>query len=448
MAKRDGLSRRGALKLGAAAAALPLVHVRTAGAAGKLALGLWDHWVPNGNVAMRKLVDQWAERTKTEVQLDFITSVGNKNLLTIAAESQARSGHDVLAFPTWEVRNNARLLEPMDDVVGRLSAKYGPITPISEYLAKVDGAWRAMPSISGSQNKPCCSRLDFFKSQMNMDLQEVFPVADKMGAGYDNWTWETFLSAAEKAKAANLPFGLPMGQFTDAVDWVGALFSSYGAELVDSKGNITVKSDKVRAVLDYGKRLVPYLPGDVFSWDDASNNRALISGRSALVFNPPSAWAVAKKDAPQVAEQCWTHPNPTGPNGRVLPHLPYFWGVWNFSRNKTAAKELIEWLSEREQAQQLCNASSGYDIPPFQSMTDFPIWAEEGPPKGSVFNYPLKPQHNARAHIAAFPAPPDVAVQIYNQATMTKMIARCTQGGQSIDQTIAWAQGELEGFNR
>jgi hypothetical protein len=25
------------------------------------------------------------------------------------------------------------------------------------------------------------------------------------------------------------------------------------------------------------------------------------------------------------------------------------WG-WNFSKNKTAAKELLEWLSEREQA--------------------------------------------------------------------------------------------------
>jgi len=41
-----------------------------------------------------------------------------------------------------------------------------------------------------------------------------------------------------------------------------------------------------------------------------------------------------------------------------------------------------------------------------------------------------------------------MAVQIYNQATMTKMVARCTQGGQTIEQTIAWAEGELQGFNR
>ena len=329
-------------------------------------------------------------------------------------------------------------------MVKRLSDKYGQISPISEYLAKVEGAWRAVPSISGSQNKPCCSRVDFFK-QNGMDLQAVFPAADKMGAGYDAWTWDAFLSMAEKANKAGLPFGLPMGQFSDAVDWVGSLFVSYGAELVDSKGNVTVKSDKVRQVLEYAKKLVPHIPGDVFSWDDASNNRALISGKSALIFNPPSAWAVAKRDNPQVAGDCWTHPRPAG---RFLPHLPYFWGVWNFSRNKTAAKELIEWLSEREQVQQLTTSTSGYDLPPFQSMTDFPVWLEEGPPKGTVANYPIKPQHNARAHIAAYPAPPDIAVQIYNQATMTKMVARCTQGGQSVDQTISWAQGELEGFAR
>ena len=41
-----------------------------------------------------------------------------------------------------------------------------------------------------------------------------------------------------------------------------------------------------------------------------------------------------------------------------------------------------------------------------------------------------------------------IANQIYNQATMTKMIAKCTQGGESIDKAIGWAASELEGFMR
>ena len=50
--------------------------------------------------------------------------------------------------------------------------------------------------------------------------------------------------------------------------------------------------------LEYAQKLVKFLPADAVSFDDASNNRALISGKSALIFNPPSAWAVAKRDAP------------------------------------------------------------------------------------------------------------------------------------------------------
>ena len=49
MAISNRVSRRRALQMSAAASTLPLVHIRTAGAAGKLAVGFWDHWVPQAN---------------------------------------------------------------------------------------------------------------------------------------------------------------------------------------------------------------------------------------------------------------------------------------------------------------------------------------------------------------------------------------------------------------
>ena len=102
-----GWTRRRALAAGAGAALLPLVHVRTAGAAGSLSVGFWDHWVPTGNDVMKKQVNAWADKNKVDVQIDFITSNGNKLLMTKAAESQARTGHDVIAFQTWEVNQTA-----------------------------------------------------------------------------------------------------------------------------------------------------------------------------------------------------------------------------------------------------------------------------------------------------------------------------------------------------
>ncbi len=104
---------------------------------------------------------------------------------------------------------------------------------------------------------------------------------------------------------------------------------------MNAKGEITVESDNVMAVMEYCQKMVKFMPPDAVQWDDASNNRALISGKAALIWNPPSAWAVAKRDAPQVAEDCWTFPNPTGPKGRLVPHRPYFWGIWKFAKNKT-----------------------------------------------------------------------------------------------------------------
>ena len=446
-----GIPRRTLLRasaIGAAASALPLVNVHGQTSGGKLALGLWDHWVPAGNDAMRKIVTEWGQKNRVEIQLDFITSVGNKNLLTIAAESQARQGHDMLSFPTWEVHAQAEKLEPLDDIMTRLSQKYGALNPIVEYLGKVQGKWRAVPAISGSQNKPALGRIDLLKQHAGIDIQEMFPANANPGSKAADWNWDTFLRAAEACQKAGVPFGLPAGQFTDATDWIGSLFRSFGAELVNSKGDITAKSDGVRRVLEYSQKLFAFLPNDVFSWDDASNNRALISGKSALIFNPPSAWAVAKRDAPQVAEQCWTFPAPAGAQGRFTPYLPYFWGVWSFSRNKGAAKALVEFLSEREQAAAMVAASNGYDIPPFTSMTDFDTWEKEGPPTGVVYNYPVKPHHKAEQFIACYPAPPEIAVQMYNQGIQAKMIARVVQNKEPVDRAIAWAERELEGFKR
>ena len=71
MPRTQKLSRRTALKISAAAMALPLVYIRTAGAAGKLTVGLEDHPVPGAGAVMRKLVEDWAAKTKTDVQLQF-----------------------------------------------------------------------------------------------------------------------------------------------------------------------------------------------------------------------------------------------------------------------------------------------------------------------------------------------------------------------------------------
>jgi ABC-type glycerol-3-phosphate transport system substrate-binding protein len=418
--------------------------VRGAYAAGKLSLGLWDHWVPGANKASEALIKEWADKEKVEVTIDYITSQGSKLLLTTAAESQAKSGHDVLAFSTWLPSRYADQLVPMNDVVEGLIKQNGAVNATVEYLGKVGGKWLAVPATIGSQLKGPCSRIDLMKELAGIDIQAMYPAGAPPKA--DAWTLDAFLKAAEACNKGGHPFGIGLGTTSDSVDTAGAIFHSFGAQLVNAKGDITVKSDNVRKVLDYYKRLMSFLPADVPAWDDASNNKWLISGKGALIMNPPSAWAVAKRDAPKVAEQCWTHGFPVGPAGRYGPFLPFFWGTWNFSKNQSAAKSLLVFLSQAGAVEKMVAASGGYDLPSFANLTTLKVWAEEAPPKGTLYHYP-NPHNHQTLSIAAAPAPHKIAEQIYTQAIQTQMIVRHAKG-EAMEKTLDWAAKEIEGFSR
>jgi len=301
-----------------------------------------------------------------------------------------------------------------------------------------------VPAAVGSQIKGPCSRIDLMKKYAGIDVQAMYPAGSPPKA--DAWTLDAMLKAAEACHKAGYPFGIGLGVTEDNVDTAGAIFQSFGADLVDAKGNVSVKTDAVRQALEYYKKLAQWLPPDAPAWDNTSNNKYLIAGKGSLIMNPPSAWAVAKRDAPQVAEQLWTHGMPAGPKGRYAPFLPYFYGIWNFGKNKSAAKSLLVYLSQPAAVEAMVNASFGYDLPAFEKFTTFKVWAEEGPPKGTLYHYP-NPHNHQILSVAAQPAPPKIAVQIYSQAIQTKMVVRFMQG-EALEKTLAWAETEVEGFMR
>jgi ABC-type glycerol-3-phosphate transport system substrate-binding protein len=426
------------------AALISAPYMRTAYAAGKVSMGFWDHWVPGANTTCTALVNEWANKEKVEVSIDYITSQGNKNLVTIAAEAQAKSGHDILAMPTWWPHANADLLEPVNDIMEPIVKQNGEVNGTVKYLGQEHGKWLGVPATIGSQIKGPCSRIDLMKKLANIDVQEMYPAGSPPKS--ENWTTDTFLKAAEACFKGGYPFGIGLGETSDSVDTAGAFFQAFGAQLVDANSNLTVKTDQVRQVLEFYKKLIGFLPPDVSAWDDASNNKWLVAGKGAMIMNPPSAWAVAKRDAPQVAEQLWTHGFPVGPKGRFAPYLPFFWSIWSFSKNKEAAKSLLTHLSQPDSIAKLVEASGGYDLPAYASMATLKTWAEQGPPKGTIFHYP-DPYHQQTLSIAASPAPPKIAQQIYAQAIQTKMCLRYAQG-EPMEKTLAWAEGECEGYMR
>jgi len=443
------LTRRSLLQSAAATAAsgMGMPFVNGVYAAGKLSCGFWDHWVPGANEPLGRLCREWAVKEKVDLTVDFITSQGDKLALTATAEGQARSGHDILQFSDWYVAAQADNLEPVDDLVTALIKEHGNVLLGSEYIGRQQGRWIAVPTGLQTTGLIPCARIDYFKQFVGFDVTRMYPA----GAPPDKtlteaWTWDGFLTAAQKCAAAGRPFGMPLSTWSDSVNWVSAVFAAQGAQLVDEEGNVTVKSDAVREVLAWFQKIVPSLPPSVFAWDNAANNKWLISGQGALIMNPPGAWAVAVRDAPDVAQQLWTFHSPSGPKGRFDPCNFGFWGLWNFSTNKSAAKSLLAYLSTRAAVEQLVAGSRGVDIPPYEKLRDFKTWAEEQPPKGTLYNY--SPREGVTAFLAGYPAPPGIGTQMTTQGTICKMVAVCTQQGKSIEDAVDFAQSELEGFRR
>src|SRR6202040_2660028 len=144
-------TRRNILKSAAlgSAAAIAAPYVKGAYAAGTLSLGLWDHWVPGANNTLTKLCNEWGAKNKVEVKIDYITSQGEKDKLTAAAEAQAGTGHDIMSHRDWNIQVHHRVLEPLDDVAKQLIKQYGPISPVAEYLAKIKNTWRGVPTTVG-----------------------------------------------------------------------------------------------------------------------------------------------------------------------------------------------------------------------------------------------------------------------------------------------------------
>jgi len=431
-----------------AAALSTIGFPRVSRGAGKLTLALWDHWVKPANNVVVEIINEWGKANKVEVQVDFFPTIGDKLSLTGAAEARAGAGHDVITLWQWDAVAHKEKLEPLDKIAEEVQKRHGPYTDNAKYMTFQDWKWIAIPSAIGSHTYPLETRMDLWKKHAGIDVVDIFPpdVKKRSKAKVDAWDWKMFLEGAKKVHAAGIPVGMQISNCNDSNQWLFPLFLSYGSVLMNEKDEITVESDATLQALEFCKEIVKYMPSDIYGWDDAGNNRFIISGKGSAIHNPPSAWAVAKRDNPDVAAQIWHHDMPRGPKGRFRGSLLFSWGIWKFTKNKSAAMDLLLYLSVKEQQWKLITASEGYDVPQLPSLYDHPVWNEIGPPKGGQYNYMIR--GDERLIVPGWPAKPDMAQQIFSRWILPTMVGKVTSAGTAPKEAMKWAAKELEAYKR
>jgi len=179
------LTRRKVLKTAALATTVTLAapFVRGAHAAGKLSFGVWDHWVPGASEVLKKLCQEWAEKEKVDLNVDLITSNGDKDLLTLMAEGQAKAGHDIMGLRVWYVSAQADQFVPVDEIVEPVIKQYGPIASAAEYCGKINGHWMAVPTSFGSGALPPCAHRLLQRVCRSRSAKDVSGRTGRRGAG-------------------------------------------------------------------------------------------------------------------------------------------------------------------------------------------------------------------------------------------------------------------------
>ena len=219
------------------------------------------------------------------------------------------------------------------------------------------------------------------KQLAGIDILAMYPADKSDPKAAAGWNYDTFLKAAEACAKAAIrsvwAWGRPATRSTTPASCTRRSARNWSTPKARSRWILrpSTRCSTTR------RKLAPFLPHDTVSYDDASNNRALISGKSALIMNPPSAWAVAKRDAPQVASDCWHFPAPCGTEGSLHPLQLLLLRRVVVRPEQVGGEGTDHYLQERKQVEEREVASEGYDLPPLLSMYDFDVWSVSNRPK-------------------------------------------------------------------
>ena len=102
-------------------------------------------------------------------------------------------------------------LDPMDDVMKRLIAKYGKLGHAYEYLGVAERHWLAVPVAWGSAPLTPCGRISMLKKFANIDVQAWYPAHQSTPDAAKDWTYDTQLKMAEACFKAGFRIGFGCG---------------------------------------------------------------------------------------------------------------------------------------------------------------------------------------------------------------------------------------------
>ena len=379
----------------------------------------WNHFVPASDDELRKQAEAFGKANNCTVRVDTMAHLQMPS--KVAAEAQSQSGHDMYRTASADPFLYENLLVSMDDVVEKVGKQGGGWYSFAAESCQTKSGWKAIPwfwvSFPGTYN------MAHFK---------------KAGFEHPPKTWDELLKqgrcSRSRATRSAFPSAIARTRIRRTGRWRGRRAPRCSRRTARLRASSPTR--RLQVIEWYKELYKDAMEPEVLSWDDAGNNRFILSGKGSWIHNPVSPYNAALANKQPIADDINHHNSPGGPAGihSACPNLSM--GIWKFSKNQELAKEFIAYLFQKQNFDAWIVASNAFNHPPLKNLADHPIWARN--PK-----FAMLPKEAEYAHPRGWPAKPNEAVQrIDDNYIMTDMVAKAVNG-MPPKRAMDWAQEQI-----
>ncbi len=450
------INRRTFLKYAGATAAAAAVGpslLRAQGGSGSLRILQWSHFVPAYDTWFDQYAREWGAANGINVTVDHI----NLADLTaaVAAEISAGSGHDLIEIVGAEAGQFEPSLLSLNDVNQEAQSRFGEQLQVARnysYNPATDNYYSF------------CVGWTIDPANYRRSLWEAAGMPD------GPTTWEDLVTVGGRIRdEQGVQLGIGLAQEIDSNMAHRAMLASFDAMVQNEAGEVVLDQgdnfERVLETVQFMQRLYEAaMTPEVFAWNAASNNQALIAGRASYIMNSISAYRSSQEDVPDIAEDVFFGPALQGPRGTAWAnaHVIYNYIIPNHAQNPDGAKQFILDLAENYDMamyhSKLYNSPSFFDSP-ISGNGDYPAvagastfrdlhnaWFENDPFKlPNEADGKLRPLLNAVEWTTNVGHPgvcsPAVA-EVYNTFIIPNMFARAVRGDESPEDSIRTAASE------
>ena len=449
------ISRRSFLKYSSATAAAAALGPSLARAQGGRTLRIlqWSHFVP----AYDTWFDQWAREWGAANGIDVVVDHINLADLpaTVAAEISAGSGHDLIEMVGAEAGQFEPSLLSLNDVNQEAQNRFGPQLQMARNYSYNPRTENYYSFCVGWTIDPANFRRSLW---------------EEVGLGEGPTTWEDLVTYGGRIRdELGVQLGLGLAQEIDSNMAHRAIMFSFDASVQNEDGEVILDQgdnfERVLEAVQFMQRLYrAAMTPEVFAWNAASNNQALIAGRASYIMNSISAYRSAQDDVPDIARDVFFGPALQGPRGSAWAnaHVIYNYIIPQYSRFPDLAKQFILDLAENYDLamyhSKLYNSPSFFDSP-ISGNGDYPevpgaqtfrdlhdAWFENDP-----FKLPDEPEGKLRPLLDAVEWTTNVGhpgvcspavAEVYNTFIIPNMFARAVRGDETPEESIRSAAAE------